>query len=246
MECYFTNQKKDQHLILDVNDTKHIIKVLRHEINDEVVVIFNQQKYLTKIIVTNPLVICQIIKQLPNSNNELPCKITLVMALLKEQKFDFIIQKAVELGVYQIIPLQLTRCVSVLTAIKAQQKVARWQKIALAAAKQSNRNLIPFVAPVIFNLTHLMPYLSQLNLVADENASDMSWTNNINHNLTSITIVIGPEGGISAQEIIILKSLGFMNISLGKLILRAETAPIFLISIINYETNVKLLEKIND
>lgn len=239
MECYFTNDKNDNILILDEEDSKHIIKVLRHKINDEIIIIYQQQKYLAKIITITTVVKCEIIKILANSNSELSCKITLVMALLKEQKFDLVIQKAVELGVYQIVPLQLKRCVSVLTKTKVQQKVLRWQSIAKAAAKQSNRNLIPIVTPVIFELKQLVPYRSRLNLVADENSSDINWANEINNELSSITIIIGPEGGITSEEITILKKFNFSSISLGKLILRAETAPLFLMSIINYETNLK-------
>ncbi|WP_425380946.1 RsmE family RNA methyltransferase [Spiroplasma endosymbiont of Polydrusus pterygomalis] len=239
MECYFTNDKNDNILILDEEDSKHIIKVLRHKINDEIIIIYQQQKYLAKIITITTVVKCEISKILANSSSELSCKITLVMALLKEQKFDLVIQKAVELGVYQIVPLQLKRCVSVLTKTKAQQKVLRWQSIAKAAAKQSNRNLIPIITPVVFELKQLVSYHSKLNLVADENSSDINWVNEINNELSSITIIIGPEGGITSEEITILKKFNFSSISLGKLILRAETAPLFLMSIINYETNLK-------
>lgn len=239
MECYFTNDKNDNILILDEEDSKHIVKVLRHKINDEIIIIFQQQKYLTKIITIMPIVKCEIIKILANSNAELSCKITLVVALLKEQKFDLVIQKAVELGVYQIVPLQLQRCVSVLTKAKAQQKVLRWQNIAKAAAKQANRNLIPIVTPVVFLLEQLVQYRSKLNLVAYENSSDINWTNQINSQLSSITIIIGPEGGITSEEIVTLQQFNFNSISLGNLILRAETVPLFLISIINYETNLK-------
>lgn len=125
MECYFTTHKNDNILILDEEDSKHIIKVLRHKINDEIIIVYQQQKYLTKIITITSVIKCEIIKILANSNSELSCQITLVMALLKEQKFDLVIQKAVELGVHQIVPLQLKRCVSVLTKTKAQQKVLR-------------------------------------------------------------------------------------------------------------------------
>lgn len=239
MECYFTNHKKNNMLILDEEDSKHLTKVLRHKVNDEIVIIYQQQKYLTKIIEITSVVKCEIINILINSNSELPCKITLVMALLKEQKFDLVIQKAVELGVYQIVPLQLKRCVSVLTKAKAEQKVCRWQNIAKAAAKQSNRNLIPIIAPVVFQLKQLAQYRSNVNLVAYENSLDTSWTNQINSKILSITIVVGPEGGISFEEITSFKQLNFNDISLGKLILRAETAPLFLMSIINFETSLK-------
>ncbi|WP_342277056.1 RsmE family RNA methyltransferase [Spiroplasma endosymbiont of Nebria brevicollis] len=246
MECYFTKDKADNTLILDTDDSNHAIKVMRHKINDEIIVIYEQQKYQTKIIITKPNVQCEIIKPLTNSNAELSCKITLVMALLKEQKFDYVIQKVVELGVHQIVPMQLKRCVSVLTTQKAEQKVARWQSIAKAAAKQANRNIIPIISPTVFMIKDLAPYKSQLNLVADENGNDTTWIACFNKKLLTTTIVIGPEGGITREEITDFHNLGFSSISLGKLILRAETAPLFLISIINYETNLKLKGVNND
>lgn len=239
MECYFTNYKNNNILILDEKNSKHLIKVLRHKINDEIIIIYQQQKYLTKITTIIPVVKCEIIKVLTASNEELSCKITLIMALLKEQKFDLVIQKAVELGVYQIVPLQLKRCVSVLTTAKVKQKLLRWQNIAEAAAKQANRNLIPIIKPVIFNIKELAQYRSAVNLVAYENSLDTTWTKQINSKLLSITIIIGPEGGITTAEIAALKHLNFSDVSLGSLILRAETAPLFLISIINYETSLK-------
>lgn len=246
MECYFSKDKINNSLILDNDDSNHIIKVMRHKINDELIVIYEQQKYQTKIITVKPNVQCEIVKPLINSNSELSCKITLVMALLKEQKFDYVIQKAVELGVYHIVPIKLQRCVSVLTIQKAKQKVARWQKIAKAAAKQANRNMIPIISPVVFSIKDLTPYKSQLNLVSDENGNDTTWTSIINKKLLTITIIVGPEGGISREELTKLQTIGFSSISLGKLILRAETAPLFLISIINYETNLKLKGANND
>jgi len=124
MESYFaTIKNKKGQLVLDLDDSKHIIKVLRHQINDEIIINFQAEKYLTKIVALMPNVICQIIEPL-KENNELPIKVTLVMALLKEQKFDLVIQKAVELGVNKIVPIQLKYCVSIVNN-KITQKVAR-------------------------------------------------------------------------------------------------------------------------
>lgn len=237
MESYFaTIKNKKGQLVLDLDDSKHIIKVLRHQINDEIIVNFQAEKYLTKIVALMPNVICQIIEPL-KENNELPIKVTLVMALLKEQKFDLVIQKAVELGVNKIVPIQLKYCVSIVNN-KITQKVARWQKIAKAAAKQANRNIIPEVTSVVKNIEDLKQYQSEANFLAYENENFHDWTQNLT-NINSITIVVGPEGGISPDELTSFKTLNFTNISLGLTILRAETAPLYFLSVVNYHSLLK-------
>lgn len=237
MESYFaTIKNKKGQLVLDLDDSKHIIKVLRHQINDEIIVNFQAEKYLTKIVALMPNVICQIIEPL-KENNELPIKVTLVMALLKEQKFDLVIQKAVELGVNKIVPIQLKYCVSIVNN-KITQKVARWQKIAKAAAKQANRNIIPEVTSVVKNIEDLKQYQSEVNFLAYENENFQDWTQNLT-NINSITIVVGPEGGISSDELTSFKTLNFTNISLGLTILRAETAPLYFLSVVNYHSLLK-------
>lgn len=237
MESYFaTIKNKKGQLVLDLDDSKHIIKVLRHQINDEIIINFQAEKYLTKIVALMPNVICQIIEPL-KENNELPIKVTLVMALLKEQKFDLVIQKAVELGVNKIVPIQLKYCVSIVNN-KITQKVARWQKIAKAAAKQANRNIIPEVTSVVKNIEDLKQYQSESNFLAYENENFHDWTQNLT-NINSITIVVGPEGGISSDELTSFKTLNFINISLGLTILRAETAPLYFLSVINYHSLLK-------
>lgn len=241
MECYFANQQeKSQNLILDHDDTKHITKVLRHKLNDQITVIFNQQKYLTKIIKLEPLVVCQIISTVSESNSELPIKVTLIMALLKGEKFDLVIQKAVELGVYQIVPIQLERCISTIdNHDKGNKKLLRWQNIAKAAAKQANRNIIPVIQPLTTNLENVSKFKSDVNYLAYENEKNInSWTKSLDDKKT-VTIVIGPEGGISNKELNIFAQLGFNNISLGPTILRAETAPLYFLSVINYYQTFK-------
>lgn len=231
MECYFafTSDNKKQ-LFLDEEDSKHITKVLRHKVNDEIVVVFQEKKYLTTIVNLFPRVICKIVNLL-ESNNELPIKVTLVMGLLKEQKFDLVIQKAVELGVYCIVPIQLERSIS--TNIRAENKIIRWQKIAKAAAKQSNRNFIPEIKPIVTEISDLKSYQSDVNFLAYENSIVEKWDKKLNK-IKSITIVVGPEGGISNRELELFQQLNFVSISLGRTILRAETAPLYFLSIINY------------
>lgn len=234
MECYFAvATTKAKQLVLDQEDTYHIAKVLRHKINDEIVVIFQEKKYLVRIIDLAPIVTCETIKELA-SDSELPIKVTLVMALLKEQKFDLIIKKAVELGVYKIVPIQLERCISVVrSSEKMSNKLARWQKIAKAAAKQSNRNIIPEIMPIVTKISDLKNYQSELNFLAYENATIGQWATDL-QSKKSVTVVVGPEGGISEKELENFLMLGFASISLGRTILRAETSPLYFLSVANY------------
>lgn len=237
MECYFTSVLKKDIFYLDEEDSNHIVKVLKHKIEDEITVIFNQDKYLVKIINLKPVVNCQIIQKL-NINSEIKPKITLIMALLKEQKFDYVVQKAVELGVHKIVPIQLSRSVSVINdKNKAKAKVLRWQKIAKAAAMQSNRNIIPLVTDIVKNIDDLQQFKSESNFIAYERVSKYEkWFTDIKA-INDISIVIGPEGGISHQEVEKLEKKEFKTISLGSTILRAETAPLYFLSVINYFFN---------
>lgn len=240
MESYFAATRNKEQLVLDQNDTHHLVRVLRHKIGDEVVVVWQATKYLTKIINLEPVAVCQIIKALPNES-ELPVQVTLIMALLKEQKFDLVVQKAVELGVTRIVPIQLTRSVSIVSNLKADKltsKVERWQKIAKAAAKQSNRNVIPEVTPIVTQIASLKSYQSDVNFVAYENAVIGNWEPKLKAK-KSVSVVVGPEGGISEQELEQLAQLNFAMISLGKTILRAETAPLYFLAVVNYYTTMK-------
>lgn len=241
MECYFANSSNNANqLILDQEDTKHIVRVLRHKLNDEIVVVFQAKKYLVKIVSLAPFVVCQIIKSLA-SDSELAIKVTLVVGLLKEQKFDFVIQKAVELGVHRIVPIQLERSISTISNAnqsKLINKVERWQKIARAAAKQANRNIIPEVTPILSKIAELKSYQSDVNFLAYENTSTGDWQATL-ETAKSVTIVIGPEGGISEKELGAFAALNFSNISLGKTILRAETAPLYFLSVVSYYATMK-------
>jgi 16S rRNA (uracil1498-N3)-methyltransferase len=159
--------------------------------------------------------------------NELHTDITLCMALIRREKFELVLQKAAELGVKRIIPFESSRCV-----VKARnEKTARWNAILLEACEQCKRTLIPeCTAPAA--LYELSSFKSTVNLCAYENAgSQASW---IHESLPadSVTIVIGPEGGFSNEEVQLLRESGFSSVTLGSRILRAETAAIYACSVI--------------
>ncbi len=166
---------------------------------------------------------------------ELPAKIYLFQALPKGDRMETVIQKAVELGVYEIIPVAMKYCVVKLDEKRAKKKVERWQAIAESAAKQSKRSMIPTVHPVM-PFKEALSYAAQcdVRLVPYENERGMAGTKEALEKLSgeqSIAVMIGPEGGFSEDEIAAAKEVGEV-ISLGRRILRTDTAAICALSII--------------
>ncbi len=168
------------------------------------------------------------------SGVELPSRLYLFQGLPKSDKMELIIQKAVELGVYEIIPMATARSVVKLDSKKAETKVKRWNAISESAAKQSKRMLIPKVGPVM-NFGEAMEYAGNLDvkLIPYELAEDMEKTRKILKHITpgqSVGIFIGPEGGFEEQEVEAALRSGAQSITLGRRILRTETAGMTVLS----------------
>ena len=177
---------------------------------------------------------------------ELPSRVYLFQGLPKADKMELIIQKAVELGVYEIIPVSTKRAVVRLEGKKALQKTARWQGISEAAAKQSKRKVIPRVQePLSFKEAIACCKDMEIKLIPYELAEGMKATREIFSSLTAgqdIALFIGPEGGFDEQEISLAKEAGVVPITLGKRILRTETAGFTVLAWIMYqleEENIK-------
>lgn len=180
----------------------------------------NHVVYKCQYLDSNALVVDKL-----DENNELDFDITVILALLKNDKFDFAVQKLTELGVKRIVPYMARR--SVVKQGKGNNKLDRLTKIAKEASEQSHRNYVPEICDFC-SINDLPKYKSDINLIAyekdDKRISDLKGK--------SFTIVIGPEGGFEPSEYNEIVSLGFDSISLGKRILRAETAAIYLSSVI--------------
>ena len=173
------------------------------------------------------------------ANRELPSKIYLFQGLPKGDKMELIIQKAVELGVYEIIPVATKRAVVKLDAKKAEAKQKRWQSIAESAAKQSRRNIIPHIHEVV-KFGQAVDYAKNLDitLIPYELAEDMEKTKQIFETIQpgqSIGIFIGPEGGFDESEIALAQENGISPITLGKRILRTETAGMAVLSVLMFQ-----------
>ena len=171
-------------------------------------------------------------------DTELPCRICLFQGLPKSDKMELIIQKAVELGAAEVIPVAMKNCVVKLDAKKAAAKTARWQEIAKSAAKQSKRSRIPVVREPV-NYREAVALAGELDVVLlpYENERGMAATREVMERIApgqSVGIFIGPEGGFDPSEIALAKEEGMYLVSLGKRILRTETAGLATLSILMY------------
>lgn len=224
------NSRQGNNYYITGADFNHIRNVLRMKEGDTFLVSENGISNLCEIIsIEGETAVVEIIEE-DYQSTELPVKIYLFQGLPKSDKMELIIQKTVELGVHAIIPTEMSRCVVKLEEKKKKSKTDRWQAISESAAKQSKRNVIPEVMNV-------MPYkeaLSEANkldliLVPYESEDGMESTKNALSEIKngiSVGIFIGPEGGFDEKEIELAKEKGAKIISLGKRILRTETAAI--------------------
>ncbi len=211
-------------------DAKHMIKSLRLTINEEITLCDGKGfDYHGKISAITDTVTIDILEKVP-TKSEPSAKITLFQALPKGDKMELIIQKCVELGVYKIVPVLTERCISRPDKKSMAKKVERYQKIALEAAKQSGRGIIPEVCELL-TLKEAVSVLPKKSIVFYENGGDRL-VNLIDENINEIGVFVGSEGGFSMEEIEFLKGNGVSPATLGERILRCETAPICGVSVI--------------
>lgn len=241
MQKYFASIRNNN-IILSEEDKHHLLHVMRSKKGDNIFAIENKKMYLSEIKSINPLKI-EIVKEVIN-DRELKKDLTLFLCLPKGDKIDFIIQKATELGVKKLILVKSKRSVNKMNNDDFERKLMRYNKIIKEASEQCGRSELM----QIFGITALekldSSLLSDINLIANENKSGE--TGQIDKNLSSssfnsVSIFIGPEGGFDSKEIEYLHNLGFKDVSLGKRILRLETAAVYALSVIGY-----FLEKEND
>ena len=233
MQRYFASIDKDSFVHLSKDDEHHVLHVMRMKKGDEIEVVDNQRLFLCRVDETNPLVISMVHEIA--SDVELSEGVTLLFALTKGDKTDLVLQKATELGVKKVALIQSERTVVKYDDKDIEKKSQRFIKIMKEASEQSHRLVVPeFLG--IFNIKALPPQaFSDVNFVAYE--KDASKAKEQFQGLEkgkSISILVGPEGGFSEQEIANLTKLGFIRTSLGKRILRAETAAIYALSVIGY------------
>ncbi len=225
---------KDDTFIIRGEDFHHIKNVLRLKQKDSIEIISDDTIYICNNLIFNDDNLLASIVSQNKVYVELP-SIHLYQGLAKSDKFDYIVQKSVELGVKEITPLLTNRVIVKLNEKKSDKKIERYNKISKSAASQSKRNFIPIVNDPI-KIDELTLNDNELGLIAYENSNNYNLKKILrNSKIKDIKIVIGPEGGFEECEVDKLIEKGFKSISLGKRILRTETAPLNLISVIQYE-----------
>lgn len=234
-----------ERIVLTGEDVNHIKNVLRMKEGEELVICDGEgTDHFCRIAELNrDSVVCSVQKS-GLSQAELPVRLYLLQGLPKKDKMELIIQKAIELGVYEIVPVMTKRVIVKLDDPKKEaHKLERWQAIAEAAAKQSGRGIIPKIHPVVsFEEALEMGKKTDEAMIAYENAdnsvSGMEESRKLIHELknkSSACFFIGPEGGFESSEVARAVEAGFSCISLGKRILRTETAGLAVLSAAMFE-----------
>lgn len=240
MYRFFVNENQigDESITIEGSDVNHIKNVLRMKQGETILVSDgNDNEYVCEITEISDTVTAKIV-DMNKESRELPIKVTLFQALPKSDKMETVIQKMIELGAVEIVPVKTSRCIVKLDDKKAAKKVARWNEIAKSAAKQSKRGIIPTV-------TDVMTYEQALEKAKDmditlfpyEGAEDIDHTREIFGKIdkgASIAIFIGPEGGFSVEEVKKAEDADAKEITLGNRILRTETAGMMIMSVLMY------------
>lgn len=240
------NFRTDDSYYISGADYNHIKNVLRMKEGDTFLVSENGISNLCKIMAfENENVVARIIEENYQST-ELPVKIHLFQGLPKSDKLELIIQKTAELGVFSITPTEMNRSIVKIEDKKKKNKIERWQAISESAAKQSKRNIIPEIRNIVSFREALSEASSyDLILVPFESENGMESTKNALKEITAgmdIAVFIGPEGGFDEKEIEAAKKLGAKILSLGKRILRTETAAISAVSLLMLHAEMNLSE----
>ncbi len=233
------SQNEEGRMILTGSDVNHIRQVLRMKAGDQIYITDAAgQEYFCEIEAFDPDKVKARILYQNRESRELPVKIWLFQGLPKGDKMELVIQKAVELGVYEIVPVAMRNCVVRLDQKRAAAKTARWQAIAESAAKQAKRGLIPRVHPPM-EFADAAAYAKTLDvcLLPYENERGMERTRQVLGGLKrtgSLGIMIGPEGGFDPREIDLVQNEVHL-LSLGNRILRTETAGFVMLSMLLYQ-----------
>lgn len=228
-------------IVITGSDVNHIRNVLRMRAGEKIAAVNETDgiKYLCEIRkIAEENIFCEILSA-EEEKTELSAKIFLFQGLPKGDKMELILQKAVELGCFEVIPVACKRCVVKLEEKKQKSRGQRWQAIAEAAAKQSGRQIIPHVHDVMA-FSEALSYVADMDvkLIPYERATDMAETKNLLKSVKAaqkIAVFIGPEGGFEEAEIEDAKEAGVMPVTLGRRILRTETAAITALSWVMYE-----------
>ncbi len=233
------DQIGENEITITGGDVPHIKTVLRLKCGDQISVSDNDGvNYRCEIAEIGSVAVKAKILWAQEADTELPCRISLLQALPKSDKMELIIQKAVELGAFEIVPVASARSVVKLNDQRAAAKVGRWNAIARSAAEQAKRSIIPEVKPVL-SFADAAAYAAGMDrkLIPYERAGDMNRTRELFAGISpgdSVAVFIGPEGGFTEEEIAIAREASVEPVTLGRRILRTETAGMTVLSILMY------------
>ena len=222
------------------DDSYHIARVLRMAVGDEIIVADMQgREHTCRLLrIRDEQCECEIISS-QEGKTESPVEITLFMAYPKGDKLETVIQKAVELGAYKIVPFESSRCIKKPKADKAEERTARLNRIAEEAAKQCGRAILPTVSlPLSFSEMIKSAKESELTLFCYEGTGTLSLKSILTpfeNAPESIAVIVGCEGGFSPDEASKAEEAGFKMANLGPRILRCETAPDYCLSALSYK-----------
>lgn len=219
-------------------DAHHLRNVLRLEIGEEIIIVAEGQEYQAEISDFQADKVLCALKEVAIGQGEPPLKVILLQGLPKGEKVELIIQKAVEIGVTKIVLLDTARCVVKLDSARAEKRLVRWQRIALEAAKQCRRSIVPQVDGIY----KLPQWLKEqkledtLFLVPWEEEKQIGLREVLTHsNVGRVILLIGPEGGLAEEEVELAKEYGAKPVTLGPRILRTETAAIVAAALVLYQ-----------
>ena len=234
MQRYFSNKLIDNKFELKSDDIYHITRVMRMKTGDKIEVVYNEKVHLCCLEIVNHNVNVNILSE-NKKDEQRVCEKVLVIPVLKENKMDLILQKATELGVDKIIPIAMERCIVKVDADREEKKLERGNRICKEASEQSMRVTIPVITPVkkLEDLENMDGVKLVCSTIERKNTIKMFLQSHKTYD--KIIIAIGPEGGLSLKEEQYLNSIGFSSVTLGNQIMRVETVPMFMLSVINYE-----------
>ena len=227
MHRFFARRTDDGQVRLLPQEARHALTVLRLKAGNEIQVILEETIWQARILSDREEVTVELRDALPSP--EPAVRVTLLQGLPKADKMDWIVQKCTEAGVYAIYPVEMPRCVVRFSGKDGEKKAERWQRIALEAAKQSGRAHVPQIAPPLpaeKALSRISPDALLLVPWEEEKALTLKQAVSSHPESREICLIIGPEGGMGAEEVAVFKARGAIPVTMGPRIFRTETAAL--------------------
>lgn len=235
MQRYFTDNIQNNQAILKESDHHHIKNVMRFRVGHEVSVCdMNGRCYEGTFQSLSNEIVVSLRNELPST--ELSCNVSIAQALIRRERFEYMLQKATELGVHHIVPINTKYSIVDVDKKKATKKLERWQKIVQEASEQSRRNMLPVVHEIEdLNNLDFTKYDAVFVAYEQEQENKSLKTLLEGRKYKNILLIVGPEGGFHPKEITILKKHENVHlIGLGKRILRSETASSYFLSVLSF------------